>query len=1205
MTERREDPRIPLTSGSIIKISHKLNELETETISYYVEECIASGGQALLYKCKNSVGHPYCIKEYYPFDAIRNEESDDKEIIPFCGWDDIRNGLQISQKLARSFAPTSHQAFFLPIDADDERMVEVMPYATNDCCTLGECVARWDSECNVSSETRIKKAVQIIDSFLTVLVKLHEFTGENNEFQGLVHRDINPDNILWAENDDQTGVAFPIDFSCCSEKDGNNSDCKSFSPGYSHPYLTDVSIQVDLYGVAAVLVFLTKGSEISDMFEDLNLPDLTDEWTIWKIIETLDIPTGVKRKLGKIIQKATTLDENEQYSSAYEMREDIKVLKEVVENSGIHREVLLDGSRSMLSNLQVQKLDPELFPEALDITKVPVSKDILIPHPKSKIPLPVTQRIYPNFVDSIGIHNCMLVGEGGYGKTSRLVNEWADFLQKVETDENHLSSIPLYIELQGFDGTKAYIQDYILDKYIKETNAAREDARKKLRQLFETGEFLLLLDGVNEAINASALGSEVLALSKLSGVKVCIASRYKPEWVWLKDYRTFTLQKLDERTVRTKLQKHGFPVPSARLNETLRQPMILDKYLRLEKRTSVQSPGEILHDSIMHIEHKPEELGQELKQQLIRKFAVEAALPLLAHHIDQMVFSFTAAYSVLSQYCKEFREDLFQKIGAYMGEFVTEPILNTLLDVGVICGAENDQYRFVHENYLDLFHAEYWKEQMLHGYFPKSKLKISVMQYIGDLLREYNTTANGKSIIEKLLHEYLTEKHDDESKYAIKILVEIMKQARNKKISACFDRLDLSMVDFDGCDLQGSSFVGTIISGASFCLNYNQPVAVSFVNDNRIARQILGCPVEVLNITTGEKTVLPVPADGCYSRLDGEYYLRGDESGAIEVWSLVDGTLVATFESGSEIDIRNYISGFPCKYFVQAKYIPKHQKLVCIMPDGFIRLYDQGTGKWKELESGEGVAFDNATHFITPFPGKEYPLMNPEPENCIVVNDRIVSAPRAISKSQDDMIFVWNLEGKCIHTEIIPAKEGLRLIKLLPTSNSRYCMIVSRVSSIRKINKRLHGKLLVRFWDVEKYCYHPLMLNRAYEKEELNMFAVTDKTAIKGSYIDELNGYSCVDNGDGNYCVFEKSELKWYARATDYKEITQFCCSERGNMVALVYKNGNIVIHKDSERDPIVWNGVSASNVLNCDFSGAIVSEEFRFLLKQQGASIE
>ena len=835
MTERREDPRIPLTSGSIIKISHKLNELETETISYYVEECIASGGQALLYKCKNSVGHPYCIKEYYPFDAIRNEESDDKEIIPFCGWDDIRNGLQISQKLARSFAPTSHQAFFLPIDADDERMVEVMPYATNDCYTLGECVARWDSECNVSSETRIKKAVQIIDSFLTVLVKLHEFTGENNEFQGLVHRDINPDNILWAENDDQTGVAFPIDFSCCSEKDGNNSDCKSFSPGYSHPYLTDASIQVDLYGAAAVLVFLTKGSEIYDMYEALNLPDLTNEWIIWEIIETLDIPKGVKRKLGKTIQKATTLDENEQYSSAYEMREDIKMLLEIIDRKGMHPEVLFDASKE---EFKKQCRDQGVFCYEFDRDLLTVAVDS-----ESKEPVDLLKQ------------NTILTGAGGAGKTTCIRDSWEKCLEAWKKDPKN-NPVPVFVSLNTFKDYKSnwdyFIRDYILEKYFPNISVYIKDPRKALMgMLGSMGRYVFFLDGINEAVGSDKLKEEITKFAAIENVTVVVTSRNDLGDGWgetKKWFSTAELMPLNDDLIIKKLQKKELTPPSKRLLETLRRPMFLAMYLRLRiTNEQVKTPGQILYEHHNYLIEVFKKVFHS-DELVLLKLVLQQILPKIASSINSMMCDSEQIYGVVRNI--HFKSVKFRDIADSLGtNKLTKEATSILQNCGILRKVNEDAegvefFAFFHEVYLEFYQAlevysqmeAYAKGKQLPEVLSAGVLPDTVMYFLGDLWGEHDfeikkSCADKASPIENWMQVNLSGKRGEAVQIAVKNLIETMKQSRNGYITANYSNLDLSLTYFDDCDISNSIFHNAILRDSTLCRvgHYNDVCCLCFV----------------------------------------------------------------------------------------------------------------------------------------------------------------------------------------------------------------------------------------------------------------------------------------------------------------------------------------------------------------------------------------
>lgn len=68
--------------------------------------------------------------------------------------------------------------------------------------------------------------------------------------------------------------------------------------------------------------------------------------------------------------------------------------------------------------------------------------------------------------------------------------------------------------------------------------------------------------------------------------------------------------------------------------------------------------------------------------------------------------------------------------------------------------------------------------------------------------------------------------------------------------------------------------------------------------------------------------------------------------------------------------------------------------------------------------------------------------------------------------------------------------------------------------------------------------------------------------------------------------------------------ITDVCFSPNGDSLAIVYSDARVLIFDLEHNVSRLWDVVSASNILHCDFADAIMSEKTRTLLQQNGAII-
>lgn len=240
----QDDSRIPLEKGDYITVENSL---------YEVENLITSGGQGLLYRCKEVtfekeikkvVGTTdFCIKEYYPEGAERVERDlkINEEVEVLCKyvkpvddeqWKQHQTQIAAVKDLAAKIRPKTHLANYLPIKVDKENLTECSLYVPENCSTLTQLLntgmrTLFREDEPYSDLLRLKKSVDIIDALMESLIVLHEEAFS-------VHRDLTPSNVFWAKNKDGTGgIALPIDFACCVKIGERELFSVPRSPGYS------------------------------------------------------------------------------------------------------------------------------------------------------------------------------------------------------------------------------------------------------------------------------------------------------------------------------------------------------------------------------------------------------------------------------------------------------------------------------------------------------------------------------------------------------------------------------------------------------------------------------------------------------------------------------------------------------------------------------------------------------------------------------------------------------------------------------------------------------------------------------------------------------------------------------------------------------------------------------------------------------------
>ena len=757
---------------------------------------------------------------------------------------------------------------------------------------------------------RAKEAVKIIDSLIQTLIVFHEEVGA-------IHRDLTPSNIFWARNMDGSGDAFPIDFSCSVRIGADKVILASRSPGYSRPGSDgkDTSVQVDLYSLAALLLVLVTGKKCVT-YRGWGVADLTKKVSITEPVLQKKLPHGVKSKLINIVSRAASTHGATPYGSVREMCEDIKVLLEIIDRKGMHPEVLFDASEKEYKKqcqgkhgLFRYKIDPDLLVGAVSsVTKKPVD---------------------------LWAQNTVLTGGGGAGKTTAVGECWKKALDLWKRAPK-AAPIPVFVPLNTFNGSGApdlvkedadriadpegmlrggekYILRYISSHYFPDL--VKEDANRiaDLEGMLKGGEkYILFLDGINEAVGADALKTEVKALSSIDNVTVLITSRNDlgDGWALIKKrFITAQLEPLADDRIRAKLEKKGLMPPSRRLLETLRRPMFLAMYLRLKiTDREVETPGQILCAHHEYLKGSFREGCHENGWESAVDLVMDGILPELATAVDRMVFDRQDVFSCVDAHSSDpqFRDarTFLQKEGKELDKFVLE----ALFDRGAIREEGQESFAFVHQALLEFYQAfdvygqmrRYRQGDQLPIALCKTLLPETVLRFLGDLWGEHDHASKKDpfgeaSPVEDWLKCHARGRRDDRTRVAVRNLVETMKLSRRGRISADYSELDLSWVSFHDCDLAGSKFDDAVLSDTTFRQtgHYRSADRLAFVHGRPWILTGAHNEKEIYiwdheQGTYVDKMICEASVVGFDVSDDGKYVAVKEHSDIVEVFSLED-----------------------------------------------------------------------------------------------------------------------------------------------------------------------------------------------------------------------------------------------------------------------------------------------------------------------------
>lgn len=538
----------------------------------------------------------------------------------------------------------------------------------------------------------------------------------------------------------------------------------------------------------------------------------------------------------------------------------------------------------------------------------------------------VVPELIPNVDCDIANHNhILLVGDGGAGKTSFLLNYWEKLL---DSDSAGTQLLPIYVPLNRFEGNnKSFIRDYIQEQYFKSIDGLGFDKWVKSP---ENCDVVLLLDAINEAKNSRELGSEIEYLCSI-GFRIILTSRHEMDgWKSLDDFKRVHLLPLDRKIVNNQLQIKQLIV-SERLRPLLTKPMYLTLLLRIgEEAKSAGSPGELF---LAHHKWVQRSFGVDkhgLVYHEIGESAFDILLPQIAASVETLKLNGKDVKTLIDQHLADEGWDYREVLGLFV-------------DAGILI-KERQTYIFSHEHYLDFYRAYGIYLEVQGGDVPQilssQIITNTTAEFLGDLWGEYRfENEDGPSHIESWLQKHASNRRDDEAKLLCRNLVETMKISRNGFLEGCcFDNLDLSYCNFYLTSIPFASFRNSLITKDAL-------------------------------ISPGHSDLIT----GILATSDGRHIITGSDDGSIKMWDSItgrfiyeeyfghssclalsaDGTILVSGSFSGCLDIynlstkewevvRNEQSGSTCSVAItpNAKYI------VSAHSDGVILLWEKTLENW-------------------------------------------------------------------------------------------------------------------------------------------------------------------------------------------------------------------------------------------------------------------
>lgn len=595
-------------------------------IKYHIERVMGKGSCAIMYKAWyddniiDGVRHYVLIKELFPVDVkggIYRNVNDVLEVLPQAHEQysmyrkSFEHGNEVQLKILESFP--------------EKNGVNINTYAYNNTLysILGFGGGRdLETELLVNPQTTLLKTT---DRMIGVLRALEEFHS-----LGYYHLDISTDNILLIGKAEEER-AFLIDYnSVLSENEiqGNGEIFYSLKNGYTAPELRSgmrnkISASTDLYSVAAVFFRLICGRTLTEIEMLKRMPPDVSETPCIK-----NEPETVKNLVRKLLVKGLSPLPEKRYLFVFEMRRDFEELRERILGIGITHWALWESGRKNVRETIRNNTSFEFLNEHKRLFAINVCVDDEVKN---------TELFFDDIIH--GASSAVLIGDGGMGKTTSLLNVAYNVNSKYKSDSVAVSYISLYGAVPKDEN---FIKDKLLEglKFKSDTKTF-ETARHKLKQVLKeqvpgsvAPVMVILVDGLNEiAGDAQLVIEELRELSQYAGVRIVLTTRqYNDEF----DFKKAYLLPLKDGEICKALSNEGLLLPqNAELAELLRNPLMLSIFINASKNggkpLKLNSKKELVSEYFNAIARKgTEHINESEGEFWLNDVAVNYVLPAIA-----------------------------------------------------------------------------------------------------------------------------------------------------------------------------------------------------------------------------------------------------------------------------------------------------------------------------------------------------------------------------------------------------------------------------------------------------------------------------------------------------------------------------------------------------------------------------------------------
>ena len=604
--------------------------------------------------------------------------------------------------------------------------------------------------------------------------------------------------------------------------------------------------------------------------------------------------------------------------------------------------------------------------------------------------------------------NCVLLGDGGMGKTTSLLKLWESFLSG-----NDISPVPVFLQLEKYNHTgenykKSFIWDRISLEYLNRVSTPEDiiEMKNYFMERIKSGgkecpSVILLLDGFNEVTEDSReLLLCLMEIRELKGVQIVISSRYdmRKTLNWA-DFNAFSLIELTDEQIKSfmNLQSTDFDGSLIKNIPLLRSPMMLTLYCGLEREMKIcsgkddydfiPSPGykaEILHNFIVSSISREDRQIVAPSDRIIHRLYLRFLLPRIGYEMEKAgLFEITheKLVNIIKEELKRYSSDeflnLYPAIDSQMND-ETESLLNSdnrknirevmrRLKENYCMMRELDGHSYIlfHQDFRDYFASVYIKQKLeervtlCDSTLPELSCRVfdtHLTNMVGELTGEparspsirgcYRKDIINGTLLDRIL-ALLRNKEIGEGDYRILNILNILKEKRCDLSDTDLSSLDLRHIVLNSVRL-GYRETGNILRSADF--------------KNSILR---GCNFFQQGHSRWVTTV-------CYSH-DGKKILSGSEDSTVKEWDVLSGECIRTYKGHSSTvsslsyshDGKRILSGSEdgtvkewdvlsgecirtykghSRYVESVNYSFDGKKIVSAGRDGTVREWDRETG---------------------------------------------------------------------------------------------------------------------------------------------------------------------------------------------------------------------------------------------------------------------